>query len=146
ELQQARQDAQGMSQLLLAEGMCLLHRDQFEAAADTFERAIGVARQAGVLSVHVVPSFAWRLTALRRMLESCSPYLPRHRRALWKRTRRAEREALEVALRLRNDLPHVLREQAFLAVLSGRPRRAWRLLVRSLREAEKQGAEYEYAL
>ena len=145
-LQGGRHDARGMSHLLLAEGVCLLQKEQFEAAADTFERAIDVARQAGVLDAYVVPNFAWRLTALRRMLESCSAYLPQYRRALWKRTRRAAREAREITRRFPNDLPHTLREEAYLAVLDGHPRLARRLLIKSLREADLRGAHYENAL
>ena len=134
----------GTAQLLLAEGVCLLHREQYEAAGDTFERAIEIAQQAGVLNVHATPNFAWRLTALRRMLESCSAYLPQHRQALWNGTRRAVREASEMARRFPNDRPHVLREEAFLAVLQGRPQLARRQLLRSLREAERLDAAYEH--
>ncbi|MDQ3631239.1 MAG: EAL domain-containing protein, partial [Actinomycetota bacterium] len=68
------------------------------------------------------------------------------RRRLLRRARRAARRALWLARSYRNNLPHALRECGLLAALAGRPRRARRLLERSLAVATEQDARHEHAL
>ncbi len=146
ELQRGRKDADSAAQLLLAEGVALLHEERHEQAADSFERAIVAVRQAGVMNPYVSPNFAWHVTAIRRILENCSAYQPAQRVELVRRARRSARAALRMARRFPNDLPHVQREMALLAALMGRPRCARKWIDQSLRTAERQHAQYETAL
>ena len=65
---------------------------------------------------------------------------------LLRAARRAARRAVRLARSYRNNLPHALREAALLAAMSGRRRRATRLLDRSLAIALEQDARHEHAL
>jgi two-component system sensor kinase len=146
ELQRGRKDAQGMAQLLVAEGVSLLHKNQTEEALEVFERAIKNARRAGVVNTYVVPNYAWRVTALRKMIEDCPAYQPELHGTLLRRAWRAAQAARWMTLRFPNDLPHVQREMGHLWLLAGRPYRARKWFLKSIATAERQSAVYEAAL
>ncbi|MCA9168953.1 MAG: response regulator, partial [Planctomycetales bacterium] len=144
--QRGRRDPQSIAQLLLAETVVLLHREQFDAALEAIERGISMIKKAGICNAYVAPMYAWRLTCLRKMLEFCPAFQPQQRQVtLWK-ARRAADDALQMAKRYPNDLPQIQRELGYVAALSGNPRSAKRWLQRSKRTAEDQGAQYETAL
>jgi eukaryotic-like serine/threonine-protein kinase len=70
---------------------------------------------------------------------------PVESRRLRKRAQAAASKGLRLARRFQNDLPHALRENAILATLAGRGKRARKLFDESLRVAERQKARYEHA-
>ncbi|HEV3416415.1 MAG TPA: response regulator [Pirellulales bacterium] len=146
EMKRARPDAQGTAQTMLGEGVRLLASGRSEDAAATFESALAVAGQAGVMNAYVAPNLAWLATARRVQLERYSGHLASRRRALLLSAEKAARRAVRIARRFQNDLPHALRERAILLCLRGRSRKGLRLLSKSLAVAERQGAEYESAL
>ena len=86
----------------------------------------------------VSPIRPWLLTALLRDAEA-TPRGIGGRRSFGARAPCA-RQASRRARFYRNDLPHVLRERARLAALSGRRRRAKALFARSIEVATDQGA------
>ena len=58
----------------------------------------------------------------------------------------AARRAVRIAKRFQNDLPHALRELGLVMCLRGKTTYAMRLLSQSMAVAERQGADYEFAL
>jgi two-component system sensor kinase len=145
ELQRERSDAQGTTQVMLADGLRQMALDEYEQAETRFARALAIARRAGIMNAYVAPNLAWRASALRRQAETQPSHAVRKRIALLRRARSAARRALRTARWLQNDLPHALREYGLLLALTGRPRCACRALEKGLAVAERQGARYEHA-
>jgi two-component system sensor kinase len=139
-------DAQTASQVLQAEGVRLLAADQYSQAADVFERALEVARRAGITNTYVVPCLPWLATALRCQAAQLSDDAQSsERRQLLRRARRVARTGVRRARKFQNDLPHALRESALLAALRGDTAQAQKLLRESMDVAGRQGARYEHA-
>ena len=145
ELDRPRMDVQGTAQVLLAAGVRLLAQGKARSAAETFERALDVARRAGVCNPYVTPNWAWLATALRCQVEELPHHALAERQRLLARAVAVARRAVRVSRRFQNDLPHALREQAILSALQGNLQRAHRLLDESARVALRQAAELECA-
>ncbi|HEY2146588.1 MAG TPA: response regulator [Pirellulales bacterium] len=146
ELDRRRPDAQGTAQTMLAEGVRLLTADRPEDAAAVFERALRIARRAGVMNAYVSPNLAWLATARRREFEQYGGRLPRRRRRLLAAAERAARRGVWIARRFQNDLPHALRERGLVLSLEGKASKALRSFQMSIAVAQKQDAEHEEAL
>lgn len=146
EVARPRTDSQAKAQVLLAKGIQLTEGGQHERAVAVFEQALAEGKRLGLLNAYVAPNLAWLTTALRRQAESQTGLTPLCRDELLRRAEAAARRAVHVGHRLQNDLPQALREYGRILALRGRPRRACRLLKKSLAVAERQGAKYEHAL
>jgi signal transduction histidine kinase/DNA-binding response OmpR family regulator/serine/threonine protein kinase len=140
-----RSDAQGTTQVLLADGVRLMALGRHEQAEARFTEALAVARRAGMMNAYVAPNLAWLATALYCQAENQPPYAVHHRRALLARAARAARRALRTSRWLQNDRPHALREYGRILALQGKTRRALTCFAKSLAVARRQGAKYEYA-
>jgi diguanylate cyclase (GGDEF)-like protein/PAS domain S-box-containing protein len=123
----------------------LLRAGRHSEAVAVLERARRLVRKAGLRQEYVAPVLPWLATALRRQVESLPPHAVSERAALLRRARRITAGAARMARRYRNNLPHALREQGLVAVLSGRERRGHALLDASIAVAETQAARYERA-
>jgi two-component system sensor kinase len=145
ELDRPSKDVQRTAQILLAEGARLLGEERPAEAVAVFEEARRAIQGADIRNAWVAPVLPWLATALRRQQETLADRTPRRRRKLLHRLGRVTRQALRLARSFQNELPHALREQAFLAAYRGRLRRARRLFDRSLAVAASQGASYEQA-
>lgn len=145
ELQRERQDPQGTSQVLLAEGVRCIGAGEFEAAVKTLQNAIDVAKRAGVNNAYTLPAQTWLVTALRRQAEATDPYQHQHRKELLRRAERTVRRAIRAARICRNDLPQAYREYGLICALRGESRKALRMFHKSLAVAEELHARYEYA-
>lgn len=145
ELERPRHDAQGAAQLMLAEGVRRIGQNDLDGAIETFESALRIAREAGVMNPYVSPNLAWLATARRLQAETHHDLTPRGRKLAIRRAARAASRALWVARRFCNDLPHAYREAAIVAAMQGQRRRARKLFDKSLRVAIQQRAEYEAA-
>lgn len=145
ELQRTRPDAQGTAQVLLAEGVRWMGAADYAKAADAFGRALARAGEAGVMNAYVSPNLAWQATALRCQAQHDVNHTPWHRRRMLRRAYFVAWQAVWIALRFRNDLPHALREAALALALRGGVRPIRMLLNWSLSVARRQGAAYEYA-
>jgi two-component system sensor kinase len=130
----------------LAEGVRLLTADRPEDAAAVFEKALRIARRAGVMNAYVSPNLAWLATARRREFEQYGGRLPRRRRRLLAAADRAARRGVWIARRFQNDLPHALRERGLVLSLEGKATKALRTFQKSIAVARKQGAEHEESL
>ena len=145
ELQRPRHDAQGQAQVLFAEGVRRLMRGALEQAEEYIVKAIETADRAGVRNAYTLPYRPWLATALRQQATQLAHLTPERRRLLLRRAAAAANRAVRDRWLCANDLPHALRELAFIAAMSGSVRRARRLLDRSLRIANCHGARYEIA-
>ncbi len=145
ELARKRQDAQGKTQVYLAEGIRKLHQHEVDAAVETLEQAVKTARQAGIHNAYTLPTLAWLTTARRMQIEETSIYAPRLRTKLLRKAERAARRAIRSARVCRNDLSRSLREAARLAAMRGKPHKASRLFQQSLDIAEQLEEKFEYA-
>ena len=144
ELEKARsvKDPQWVGQIMLADGIRLLEKEQYDEAISRFEKAIKVAK-AQRISFYVTPNFAWLATALRLKLENHQPRTLRQQKNELNRIKVACKEAIRYAKRFQADLPHALREQAYYYARIGKTRKAIRIVRRSVAIAESQGAQYE---
>jgi len=143
ELERSSEDVLTIASVLQAEGMRQLGCGDASAAIEAFDESQRLFRQAGMKNAGVSPVRPWLLTALRQAAESTPAAERRRRTALRRRARSVARQASRRARFYRNDLPHVLRERALLAALSGRRRRSAALIARSLDVATAQGATVE---
>jgi two-component system sensor kinase len=145
ELQRPRHDAQGQAQVLFAEGVRRLMAGGLEQAEEYMLRAIETADRAGVRNAYTLPYRPWLATALRQQAAQPAHLTPERRKLLLCRAAAAAKRAAGDRWLCANDLPHALRELAYIAAMSGSLRRARRLLDRSLRIANRHAARYEIA-
>ncbi|HZQ77761.1 MAG TPA: EAL domain-containing protein [Acidimicrobiia bacterium] len=146
ELARDNDDAQTSAEVRLADAVRLLREGDTDRAVERLEEAAGIVARAGLRQEYVAPVQPWLATALRRKAEDADPHDPHGRNRRLRRAARAARRARRLARSYRNNLPHALREAALVASLQGRPRRAERLLARSLAVAAGQDAAYETVL
>jgi two-component system sensor kinase len=145
ELQRERSDSQGMVQVLFAKGVQLYYAGRVAEATDCFAQASQVVVCTRVQNAYTQSCLAWWLTCLRRQLEDSEKRTPSRAQELLDTAAEVQRKALRSARKFPCDLPHVLRECAYLQAMRGRPRQARRLIDKSLRLAERQEARCEYA-
>jgi len=145
EFERNRHDAQGISQVLLAQGVRLLGSGEYARAAATFEEATSRALAAGVKNAYTLPNLTWAVTAWRLEAETTPDCTPLRRRALLRRAKTAAQRALRAARFCRNDLPQALREYGIILAMQGRVWKASWYLRRSLTVARRHGARYQYA-
>ncbi len=146
ELNRDRSDAQGQAQVLFASGVFELYRGDAEQASRQFDKAIQIVRRAGICNSYTVPLLAWAVTAYRQQAERLSDYTPNRRKRLIQLADRAAGRARRGTWIFKNDLPHVLREQALIKSLQGQKRLARKLFLKSLQTARRQKSRYEYIL
>ena len=145
EVKRQRPDAQGKTQVLTAKGVQHMGAGQYEQAVETFQQAVEVADQLGLANAYTAPCRPWLATALRRLAETDANAIPTRRNQLLKQAEKVARRAVRVARRLKNELPHALRELATIKAMQGNTRRIKRLLDKSLAVADRQHARFEYA-
>jgi signal transduction histidine kinase len=142
-LREAGVDIQTASALLQAQAVHLRAQGRRDEAIRYAEEAVTLPRRLRTMNMYLVPALPLVTTLYREAAEE--PSLPGPRRRLLRRAARAGRRARRYAVVYRNELPHALREQAMIAALRGRSRRARRLFKASLGQAEQRGARAEMA-
>ena len=138
-------DVATLGELATAEAVRLLALGDSSAAAALLTAARRDVRRGGVRNEYVAPLLPWLLTALRQQAENVGPYEVGHRRHLLRRAMVVSWRARTIAEGFRNNLPHVLREQALIAVLSGRRWAARRFVRRGVRVATRLNMAEELA-
>jgi two-component system sensor kinase len=146
ELARCEGDIHTAAELLTGEAIRMLSVGETYAAIAVLDDAARQISAHGVRSEYVAPVQPWLLTALRMGAEQTGPYRLGERQALLRRANAVGRRARRVARSYRNNLPHVLREQAAVARLRGRARRADRLLARSVQISTELDMAAELAL
>ena len=146
ELARGSEDASTTTELRLAAALCSVYANDLSSAAAHLEEAASTIRHAGLRQEYVAPVACWNATVRRLQAESTPAHQPAERTRRLRRTARAVRGARFWAFSYRNNAPHALREAGLLAALRGHPRKATRLLTRSLETALSHGAVYEAAL
>ncbi|MEM6691765.1 MAG: ATP-binding protein [Planctomycetota bacterium] len=138
-------DAQRSCQVFLAAAVCDYYRGDFHRALTRCERAVNEARVASIKNAYVSPSYAWRGTIIRRVLEHSGHRNRKYRRSMLKRLKKATWQALRFAKSFPNELPHALRERAAFMQMTGRSHRALRLFRQSLEAAKRLSMPIEHA-
>lgn len=141
----AKEDVHIQLKLLQAKALLLLNQGHPNQAVSTLVEAHTLVRRAGQRGEYVASISSWLATALRHEADLIPAFNPRQRRVLLQHAQAMARRGLRLARLFPNNLPHALRENAVLAAIRGRTRRALRLFEESLRVAEAQGAVYEHA-
>ena len=139
-------DAHTAVEVRLAEAVRLLRLDRPAAAASVLGQARKIVDSAGLRQEYVAPVYAWMATAERSVAAALPALAGRARRRALGAARRAARRAVVEGWFYRNNRPHALREAALVAAMSGRDRRAARLLARATRVGLAQGAAHEVDL
>ncbi len=139
-------DAQTATELHLAEAVRLLGSGGIDAAIDELEEAARLVHRSGLRQEYVATVAPWLATARRMAAEAAPPHRSGARRQILRKANDAAEEAVRVAETYKNNLPHALRERGLVMALYGHGRSARRLLTRSLKVAESQGARYEAAM
>jgi signal transduction histidine kinase/Tfp pilus assembly protein PilF len=132
-------DLHTTGELAAGEAVRLLAAGEPEAAVELLADVRRRIRRAGVRNEYVAPVLPWLLTALRTVAETCAPYDAGHRRRVLRRAWLVGWRARSIATFFRNNLAHVLREQAAVALLSSRRRAAAHLLRKARKVATKLG-------
>ncbi len=140
-----RNDVQATAQVLLAEAVRLVGRDELAEALKILTQAREVCREVGMMNAWVLPVLPWLATVHRLQWQRSTDLVPHRRRQLLKSAHRAARQALSVARKFQTDLPHALREVGLVAAMQGSIGKARKLLDESLAVAERQGARFEHA-
>ncbi|QEF96061.1 Sensory/regulatory protein RpfC [Stieleria maiorica] len=143
ELKRNVDDAQRICEVKLAYGVYHYYQHGFAEAVNALTEAVQIAEDASVVNAYISPCYAWRTTALRRLLETEPARTKSMRRKKLRELESAAKKALRLAKRYTNELPHALREYAAVCALKGQTRRALRYFRQSLRIAEQQGARLE---
>jgi two-component system sensor kinase len=145
ELARPTDDVHTSAEVLQAHAIQLLAEGDPAGAVEALNRARALVRAAGFRQEYVAPIWPWLATALRMQAEDTPPLQPERRKALLRRAARVSRYAQWLSCCYRNNRPHALREAGLIAAMRGRPRRARRLLDRSLAAALQLGMRHEYA-
>ena len=145
ELSRPRTDAQGTTQVLLADGLRHLAEGNPERAAEVFERGAEIAIQAGVQNAYTRPALAWAATARRTQAEQTRDYTPSRREATLRASLAAARRALRTSWFCRNDLAQSLRDYALVLAMRGRLAKSRRMFEKSLKVATKLNQRYQQA-
>jgi two-component system sensor kinase len=143
ELARERTDAQGTAEVLLADGLRQIAREEYAQAIDVLERGATIAAEAGVQNAYTIPALVWAATARRLEAEHTQEFTPARRQARIRDCRRAARRALWASWLCRNDMAQALREYALTLAMQGHNRRARRLFAKSLRVAQSLRQRYQ---
>jgi two-component system sensor kinase len=139
------EDVHTAAEVRMAEACRLLREGRPAQAVEHLEEAHRRVRARGLHQEYVSPLLPWLGTALRHEWAATPAWAAQRRRALLRRARHICHAGLRLARSYQNNLPHALRESAFLAATCGRPARARRLFDESLAVARRQGARAEEA-
>ena len=145
ELKRARTDAQGTTQVLLADGLRHLAAGDPQRAAQIFERGAEIAADAGVQNAYTIPAVAWTCTARRIQAEQNRDFTPVRREGILRSCLAAARRAVRASWLCRNDLAQSLRDSALVLAMRGRLRRSRRTFKKSLAVAKELGQRYQLA-
>ncbi len=147
EVERSRDNMQSLLGLRIAEGARLLREgDPGEAATVLGDAARLHAQTVRAFNDLTAPLPAYLATALRTQAEQAPAWDPVLRRRLVARARHAVKRALAVARGFRNNLPHALRESAYIAAMAGHAKAARLHIDESIAVAESLGARREHAL
>lgn len=145
ELGRKRADAQGRTQVLLADGIQHLYAKRFDEATEALEDAVQVSTKAGITNAYTSPASAWLATAYRNRAEEASHYAQDAKEAFLRSADKAAVAAIRNGKICENDLPRAYRERALVAAMRGKLKSARSLFDRSHDLAKRHGAKYELA-
>jgi signal transduction histidine kinase len=133
-------------EVLQAEAVRLLAKNDTLAAAALLEQAQEIIARSGFKQEYVAPVLPWLATVLRRRIEQLPVYATLDRKRTLRRFSKIVRRAYRVARQYPNNLPHALREKGYLAAFCGKSGKSKRLFLESIEVAKRQSARHEEAL
>ncbi|MCC9599378.1 response regulator [Stieleria sp. JC731] len=136
-------DAQRDCHVKLAHAVFHFYRDNYVESAKALSEAVSRAESASVFNAYTSPCFVWRVSALRRIIETRPARIASKRQRDIKELKSAARKGLRIAKKFTNELPHALREMGAVSALTGSMFQAQKYFQRSLDVARKQGARLE---
>lgn len=139
-------DNQALAELGQAQALRLIFLGKTTEARELLEVNWRRVYQIKFYNEYVSPVGAWLLTALRLELQSLGTTKTAEARALLKKARVLQRQALPLARRYRNNLAHALRECGLIAALERKQDRAIYFLRESVAAAKQISASFEHAL
>ena len=145
ELAREREDPQGRCQVLTAAAVNQIGQERFDDAIESADEGIRIASKAGVMNAYPLAAFVWKTVALRQKAEAMDPYASTQRNVTLRNAARAARHAMYSYIVFKVDRPRLLREYALICMMQDRPRKASRLLKKSIRLATVQRAKYDLA-
>jgi signal transduction histidine kinase/DNA-binding response OmpR family regulator/tetratricopeptide (TPR) repeat protein len=145
ELTRKRTDAQGTTQVLLADGLRHYAQGNFKRAVEVFEQGADISAAAGVRNAYTIPSVVWAATARRIEAEQTREYTPLRRDAGIRESEKAVRRALRASWLCRNDLAQSLRDYASVLAMRGRLSKSRRVFEKSLRVARQLQQRHQQA-
>jgi two-component system sensor kinase len=145
ELNRPRTDAQGTTQVLLAEGLKHLATGKPQQAAAVFDRGAQIAAAAGVRNAYTRPAVVWASTARRTQIEKTPDYTPLRRKFLVDEALKAARRAIRASWLCQNDLAQALRDYALLLAMHGKLAKSRRKFLKSIAVATKLRQKYQLA-
>jgi signal transduction histidine kinase len=147
ELERNTGDKHTAMELYQGEAIRLLRQEDFVHAIRILYKAQKMVATSGFQSEYIAPILCWLSTSLRLQSEKEKlRYSPRRWKKVFRELEIISRKALKVAFRYKNNLPHALRENAYVFAMKGNGKKAKRMLEESERIARQQGASAELTL
>jgi signal transduction histidine kinase/serine/threonine protein kinase len=133
-------------EVLQAEAVRLLAKNDTLSAAALLEQAQEIIDRSGFKQEYVAPVLPWLATVLRRRIEQLPIYATLDRKRALRRFAKVVRRARRIARQYPNNLPHALREMGYFSAFSANSRAAKKHFQESIEVARQQGARHEEAL
>lgn len=141
-----RKDVQGAAQVMLAQAISLLYREQFQEAIKLLTKARLHVQRAGVCNSYTTPIDIWLVSAWRQRAASDTSITQKVRAHSLSMAKKVARMARWSVRRFTNDAPMLYREIALIAAMERKSGLARRSLYKSLRYARNHQAKYEEAV
>ncbi len=138
-------DAHTRAELMQANGVRLIYANDPFKAGQVLEEAYLLVKKSGLRQEYVAPILPWLTTALRLSSEALDP-LSIERSHILKKADYYAKKGLKLANHYKNNLPHMLREAAYIAAWKRKSNLARKYIQKSSDIAFRQQARYEYAL
>ena len=139
-------DLHSEGEVSTGEGIRLIRCGRYDEAYALLKSIGQRLKAASVIQELMVPVWCWQLTALRLRRESAPEYAQKQRKVLLRESRKVYREAMRLARKFKNNLAHVLREGAMLALVEGQVRLAEKRFELSIANASSREMQIEEAL
>lgn len=136
-------DYQRECQLLLAEGVCRLKRNEYSKAVNCLEIAVNVSTRKGIVNAYTAPCFTWYVKALRLQLANFGFKTQNDFRKAKTQLLKRAKKACWIARRFQNERPLALHELGLTLNFLGYPKEAQQALKKGIMYARLLGMKGE---
>lgn len=145
ELEKHSEDQQRNAEVWQAEGLRLLHAEEYEGAYKAMGNAWAIIARSGLHSEYVASVPTFRATILRRWILSLSQVETQQRKVLLRAMLLNLRLSWLFVFSFKNNQPHYYRERGYYFALAGRPDEAHKNLLKSMQVARDLDMRFELA-